>query len=127
MGLTEVPSVPVGLGDVVEFSIDVTELGGPLNEDLLPILTVVPGQICLSENPIGDLTLNGMTTAADATQILRSLVDLPPAPDIDLDRGDVTGDGIVGVGDVVDILRNLVDLPIPPTSLVDQLPLGACS
>ena len=116
----------VGLGDVLALSIDVTELGGPLNEPLLPVLIVLPGQICLSDKPVGDLTLDGVASAADATQILRSIVGLPLAPDTDLDRGDVTADGNVGVGDVVDILRNLVGLTVPPTSHVDKLPLEAC-
>ena len=113
-------------GDVVALSIDVTELGGPLNEPLLPVLVVVPGQICLSLNPMGDLTLDGQASAADATQILRSLVGLPPAPDLDFDRGDVTGDGTVGVGDVVDILRKLVGLSVPPSSRVGKPPLESC-
>ncbi|MCH8991699.1 MAG: hypothetical protein IIA44_08130 [Acidobacteria bacterium] len=114
-------------GDVVAVAIDATEVGGALNEDLLPVVVVVPGAICLSLNPMGDVTLNGQASAADATQILRFIVGLPLAPDIDLDRGDVTGDGTVGVGDVVDILRNLVGLPVPASSRVDKPPLESCS
>ena len=114
-------------GDVVAVAIGATEVGGALNEDLLPVVVVVPGAICLSLNPMGDLTLDGQASAADATQILRFIVGLPLAPDIDLDRGDVTGDGTVGVGDVVDILRNLVGLPVPASSRVDKPPLESCS
>ena len=117
----------LGVGQGVTVSIDVTEVGGALNEDLFPVVGVVAEQICLSLNPMGDVTLNGQASAGDATQILRHIVGLPPAPNIDLDRGDVTGDGNVGVGDVVDILRNLVGLPIPASSRVDKPPLESCS
>ena len=117
----------VAAGDVVAVAIDVTEVGSALNEDLLPVVVVVPGQICLSLNPMGDVTLDGRASAADATQILRHVVNLQTAPDIDIDRGDVTGDGIVGVGDAVDILRDLVDLSVPTSSRIGRPPLEACS
>ena len=76
---------------------------------------------------MGDLTLDGQASAADATQILRQIVGLPPGPDVDFDRGDVTGDGAVGIGDIVDILRNLVCLSIPSSSRLGKPPLEACS
>ena len=117
----------LGAGEVVAVTIVATEVGGALNEDLLSAMVVVPGRICLSLNPMGDLTLDGQASAADATQILRHIVGLSPAPNIDLDRGDVTGDGALGVGDVVDVLRNLVGLSVPPSSRVDRPPLEACS
>jgi hypothetical protein len=90
-------------------------------------VVILPSQICLSENPMGDPTLDGRASAADATQILRQIVGLPPAPDLDLDRGDVSGDGAVGVDDVIDILRNLVDLELPPSSRLGKPPLEACA
>ena len=117
----------LGAGEVLAVSIQATEVGGESNEDLLSLVGVRFGQICLSPNPIGDLTLDGKASAADATQILRHIVGLPAAPGIDLDRGDVTGDGTVGVGDVVDVLRNLVGLSVPPSSRVDKPPLESCS
>ena len=114
-------------GDVVEVAIEATEVGSALSENLLPVVVIVPSQICLSENPMGDLTLDGQASAADATQILRQIVGLPPAPDSDFDRGDVTGDGAVGIGDIVAILRNLVGLALPPSSRLGKPPLEACS
>ena len=76
---------------------------------------------------IGAALASAQRAAAAAAKILRQIVGLPWAPDIDRDRGDVTGDGDVGVGDVVDILRNLVGLQVPASSRVDKPPLESCS
>ncbi|MGD2215564.1 MAG: S8 family serine peptidase [Gemmatimonadales bacterium] len=107
----------------------VTELSGPLGEDLLPDLDVwSPMGIGVSEWPYGDVTRDEPPAvgAADAVQILRYLIGLPICPNCDIALGDVDRDGSVAAADAVFILRDLVGLPLPPYARIGEYGLAEC-
>jgi hypothetical protein len=116
----------VSPGDQVDVTVTFDELLGPFARDLLGVLTVEPGSLCVSAWLWGDVNSDGTVGSGDATQILRHLVGLPLADGADIDLGDVNGDGVVNGVDAVQILRHLVELPIPAASRVDGYGVGAC-
>jgi subtilisin len=116
----------VNPGDQLDAIVTFDELQGPFGQDLLSVLTVEPGSLCVSSSPWGDVDRDGTVGSGDATQILRYLVDLPLAEGADIELGDVNRDGVVNGMDAVQILRYLVELPIPADSHVDGYGVGAC-
>jgi len=116
----------VNPGDQLDAIVTFDELQGPFGQDLLSVLTVEPGGLCISAWPWGDVDRDGTVGSGDATQILRHLVDLPLAEGADIELGDVNRDGVVNGVDAVQILRYLVELPIPADSHVDGYGVGAC-
>lgn len=116
----------VGPGDQVDIAITFDELSGLFAQDLLSVLTVEAGSLCVASSPWGDVDRDGAVGSGDATQILRHLVDLPLADGADIELGDVNRDGAVNGVDAVQILRHLVELPVPAESRVDRYVVGAC-
>jgi hypothetical protein len=99
-------------GQCTDVLIEFGELSGETGENLLPLLEVVsPVSIGLTEG-MGDVTGDGNIGAADAVQILRSLVGLPLCTGCDTSRGDANCDGVIQAVDAVVILRWLVGLPV---------------
>jgi subtilisin len=105
---------------------ELSNLEGPMGENLMPDLIVHHGWICIDQYAFGDLTGNGSVSGGDAVQVLRFMIDLELAAGVDIGRGDLDGDGSVGLGDAIEILRSLVALPIPDDSRLGQSRVQPC-
>lgn len=67
-------------------------------------------QLEIQEVPYGDLDGDGVVTAADASLLLRYLVDLSELTDDQLSLADANGDGVISVKDAAAMLRMCVGL-----------------
>lgn len=122
-------STALARGACVPIEKQFSELTGSGGEDYLPVLdTWSPLGFGVREWPYGDVTRDEPPAvgAADAVQILRSLVGLPLCPNCDIDMGDVDRDGSVTGSDAVFILRSLVGLPLPEHQRIGKYGLQEC-